>query len=202
MLEAKQSPSCHHLSLIAVESDLKAADSKVTSSKTDPFLLQNLHMERQGRAITVHRSSKRIWCKVQSCTTVKAMQAGWQDAHMPWRQGKVAASSATITCLGPLATVREKRARSALSLHSHSPTLSADANTQIFRPLSCLPMLHHSKYLQETCFFLSHLLLRPRFSLHLFCFAVFAFLVVWFAGRIKVFLSLPSLQGWNLIGLT
>lgn len=58
MLEAKQSPSCHHPSLTAVEADLKAADSKVASSKTDPFLLQNLHVERQGQAITVHRSPK------------------------------------------------------------------------------------------------------------------------------------------------
>lgn len=123
MLEAKQSPSCHHLSLIAVESDLKAADSKVTSSKTDPFLLQNLHMERQGQAITVHRSSKRIWCKVQSCTTVKAMQAGWQVAHMPWRQGKVAASSATITCLGPLATEPEKKEQDLHSLCTLIPQL-------------------------------------------------------------------------------
>lgn len=58
MLEAKQCPSCHHLSLIAVETDLKTEDSKVTSSKTDPFLLQNLHRERQGQAIPVHPSLK------------------------------------------------------------------------------------------------------------------------------------------------
>lgn len=66
MLAAKQSPSSHHLSLIAAEADLKAADSKVTSRKTDSFLLQNLHVERQGQAITLHRSLKEFGARCRA----------------------------------------------------------------------------------------------------------------------------------------
>lgn len=81
---------------------------------------------------------------------MKAMQEGCWVTHMPWGPGKITALPATITCLGPLATVREKRARSVLSFPF---SLSADANTQIFGLLLCLPMLHYSKYLQQTqCF--------------------------------------------------
>lgn len=51
ILEAKQSPSCHHLSLTSVEADLKRADIKAVSNKTDPLLLQKLHRKRQGQAV-------------------------------------------------------------------------------------------------------------------------------------------------------
>lgn len=88
--------------------------------------------------------------------------------------------------------VREKRARSSLSLHFF---LSADANTQVSRLLLCLPMLHHSKYLQETqCFFLTHLLLRPRFSLHplLLCSLCFSICMVCRKDKGVSLLTLPA----------
>lgn len=147
MLGAKQSPSCHHLSLRAAEADLKAADSKVTSSKADPFLLQNLHVERQGQAIALHGSLKEFGASAElhqnesnagrllGCPRALGPGEGSSficNHYLSWPSGN---------------RIREKRARSALSFPF---SLSANANTHIFRLLLCLPMLHHSKHLQET----------------------------------------------------
>lgn len=62
---------------------------------------------------------------------MKDMQEGCWAAHMAWGQGKVAASSATIAYLGPLATESEKKEQ---DLHSHFPSL---LQMQILRFSDC-----------------------------------------------------------------
>jgi len=53
MLEAKQSLSCHHLSLTSVEAGLKAADIKVMSSKP----IHSSHKNYTGRSKRRHEQS-------------------------------------------------------------------------------------------------------------------------------------------------
>lgn len=145
--------------------------------------------------------SKSIWCKVQSCTKMKAMQEGCWVAHVPWGLGKVAASSATITYLCPLAIEAEKKEQ---DLHSHFPSLLLQMQirrfSDCFYAFPCFITANICRRHSPPFWAISSLNLDSPFTL--LCFVVFAFLFVWFAGMIKVFLSLPSLQGWNLTGLT
>lgn len=193
MLEAKQSPSCHHLSLTAVEADLKAADSKVTSSKTDPFLLQNLHMEMQGEARTVHRSSEEFGARCRAAPKWKQCRKAARLPTCPRDKGRLQLH--LQRCLSPLATESKKRARSALI-----PRVSFCRCKYSDFQVAFMPSHASSQQIFASFWVISSLDLDSPFTL--FCFVVFAFLSVWFAGRIKVFLSLPSLQGWNLTGLT
>lgn len=135
---------------------------EATSSKTDPFLLQKSHRERQGQAVTVHRSSKRIWCEKQRCTEMKAMQGGCEVAHIPWRQGK----GSSCVCEHYLSWLsgngaREERAIPAFFLQI--------VNTQVFRLCLCLPVLHQANICSTLSVsvwpVLSCLLLRARSSL-------------------------------------
>lgn len=128
---------------------------------------------------------------MQSCTKMKAMQESCWVAHVPWGQGKVAASSATITCLGPLATESEKKEQ---DLHSHSPSLFLQM--QILRFSDCfyafLCFITANICRRHSVFFWATSSLNLDSPFTLFC---FAFLFIRFTVRVKGFLSPPSPQG-------
>lgn len=177
---------------------------EVVSSKTHPFLLQKLHREKQGQAVAVHRSSKRIRCEKQRCTEMKAMQGGCEVAHIPWRKEKVPAVSATITCLGSLAIEPERKEQ---YLHSDFPSFFLQmANSWVFRLLFCLPLLHQANICRTLSAsvwpVLSCVLLRARSSLQplLLCSLCFSICTVCWEDVAVALLT--SLQGWNLTGLT
>lgn len=122
---------------------------------------------------------------MQSYTKMKAMQEGYWVAHVPWGQGKVAASPATITYLGPLATDSEKKEQ---DLHSRFPSLLLQM--QMLRFSDC--------FYAFPCFITANIcrrhLLKPGFSLHplVLCCLCFSICVVCRNDKDVSLLTLPA----------